>query len=171
MAVAGSVHPRYRLDRGDPPCAMHVDCTCIPLSAHRPSRRAEAAGVDLCEVRHEEEVALVGPRTTGPHAVVVVSLSLVCVAARRRRRGREGRTGEASLTSPSSTLHYASSRLWWICWRPRRLGLVRLVEPPGGQWNDNWRHRNRFLHASEVGLSEPFICDVGCAEDVLVVLV
>ena len=37
---------------------------------------AEAAGVDLCEVRREEEVALVGPRTTGPEKVLVVEFGL-----------------------------------------------------------------------------------------------
>ena len=37
---------------------------------------AEAAGVDLCEVRPEEVVALVGPRTTGPEAELDVGFGL-----------------------------------------------------------------------------------------------
>ena len=37
------------------------------------------------------------------------TLSLVCVAFRRRRRGREGRTGEASFTSLPRTLHYGNA--------------------------------------------------------------
>ena len=38
--------------------------------------RPRAVGVDLCEVRHEEEVALVGPRTTGPEAELDVGFGL-----------------------------------------------------------------------------------------------
>ena len=38
--------------------------------------RPRADGVDLCEVRHEEEVALVGPRTTGPQKEVDVGFGL-----------------------------------------------------------------------------------------------
>ena len=95
-------------------------------------------------MRRKSPSLVPGPRDPKMHS----SLSLVCVAARRRRRGREGRTGAASFTSLPSTRHYASSRLWWICWRPRRLGLVRPCAP-GGRWIDNCRHRNRSLHASE----------------------
>ena len=114
-----------------------------------------------CGMRRKSPSLVPGPRDPKMHS----ALSLVCVATRRRRRGREGRTGEASFTSLSCTLHYARAGYGGYVGVPADWGSFAWWNTPGGQWNDNWRHRNRFLHASEVGLSEPFIRDVGCAAE------
>ena len=105
-----------------------------------------------CGMRRKSPSLVPGPRDPMRNS----SLSLVCVAIRRRRRGREGRTGEASLTSPSSTLHYGNAGCGGYVGVPADWGLFAWWNTPGGRWNDNWRHRNRSLHASEVGLVGAF---------------
>ena len=94
-------------------------------------------------MRRKSPSLVPGPRDPMLHS----SLSLVCVAFRRRRRGREGRTGEASFTSLSCTLHYGNAGYGGYVGVPADWGLF--ARAPGGRWIDNWRHRNRSLHASE----------------------
>ena len=52
---------------------MHVDCL---ISRYRLANPLSESGVDLCEVRHEELVHHVGPRTAGPEKVLDVGFGL-----------------------------------------------------------------------------------------------
>ena len=49
--------------------------TCIPLSLADPTDAPQRTeGVEPCEVRHEQLVRVVGPRTAGPHVLLGVGL-------------------------------------------------------------------------------------------------
>ena len=67
-------------DRGDLPCAMHVDWTCIPLSAHRPVRKRSGWISARCGMRRESPSLVPGPRDPKRNS----TLGLVCGATRRR---------------------------------------------------------------------------------------
>ena len=90
-------------DRGDPPCVMHVG---IIHNCRKPDHRALARGRgESCEVRPEGLVHHVGPRTTGPQAVVDVGFGLFG----RTTNGRRGSGAVRVNSGHLPTVHASGS--------------------------------------------------------------
>ena len=77
-----------------------------------------------CGMRRGSPSSVPGPRDPMRKS----TLGLVCVAARRRMRGREGRTSTASFTSLFPTLHHAKAGLCgYVLASPRLSYLIFIL--------------------------------------------
>ena len=112
--VACSVRPRY------PKIAETPRVRCTPIifvSRYRLANPSASGGGDRGEVRHEELIHHVGPRTTGPEKVIDVGFGL-CGHPNSRERGPSGQSQRPKqgapplpyLTLPYLTLNPVASK-------------------------------------------------------------